>query len=216
MSYRFEEEKLFKDDSRKLWQAELKKAQNSSPPDQKAISNYQYLLNTYNDSYFKHLDEFFDVLPRDGDIVLLILKGHLLVEKQVRRFVHNHFPNQQALKGERWEASTMIAMGKAHCEGGSEETMQLWDAVKKLNNVRNYLAHRLDLSGLDHKLEDFLKCADRFVVIRPVGPEGNDPVFQRLSDAINALHQKVLYLATNAEKRMQQYETARSGMKNAK
>jgi len=60
----------------------------------------------------------------------LLLKGQLLIEQQVRAFVDSHFLNQKALKSERWEASTIISMGRAHYDPECSETMQLWDCFK--------------------------------------------------------------------------------------
>ncbi|EOX4812829.1 hypothetical protein ACI6TM_001808 [Vibrio alginolyticus] len=192
------------DNSRNLWQQKLEQAKQSDEQDQ--VAHYSYLLATYTDSYFNNLTEFFDKLPRDGDLMLLVLKGHLLVEQQIRSFVNNHFPNQKALKGVFRETSTVISLGRAYCDGQNEEIMQLWDCFAKLNNIRNHMAHNIEHTGLEHKIEDFLTKSDRFLSF---GPD-SETIFDRVYAAINAIYQKALYLATQQEKQYQSYIQSRT------
>ncbi|MGL6531044.1 hypothetical protein ACSZM9_18850 [Aeromonas hydrophila] len=85
------------DNTRDFWLKELEQAKQSG--NQQQIDNYNYLLSTYTDSYFDNLTHFFEKLPNDGDLMLLVLKGHLLIEQQIRSYVNNHFPNQKVLNG---------------------------------------------------------------------------------------------------------------------
>ncbi|MEZ9019380.1 hypothetical protein AB6E79_20890 [Vibrio lentus] len=187
------------DNSRNIWLQELEKAKQSGEQDK--VEHYSYLVSTYTDSYFSNLTEFFDKLPRDGDLMLLVLKGHLLVEQQVRSYVNNHFPNQTALKGVFREASTVITLGRAYCDNQNEEVMQLWDCFAKLNNIRNHMAHNIEHKGLVHKIEDFLKKSDRFIELS----DGSDDIFDRVYCAINAIYQKALFLATRQEEQYQRF-----------
>ncbi|TOG55583.1 hypothetical protein CGI98_24265, partial [Vibrio parahaemolyticus] len=83
--------------------------------------------------------------------------GHLLIEQQIRSYVHNHFPNQKALKEVFKDTHSLINAGKAYADPDCTETLALWDCFIKLNSIRNFLAHRLDHTGLQHKIDDFLK-----------------------------------------------------------
>ncbi|HHE0351107.1 hypothetical protein [Vibrio alginolyticus] len=190
--------------SRTLWQQKLEQARQSG--DREQVAHYSYLLDTYTESYFSNLTEFFDRLPRDGDLMLLVLKGHLLVEQQIRSFVNNHFPNQKALKGVFRETSTVISLGRAYCDDQDEETMQLWDCFAKLNNIRNHMAHNMDETGLEHKIENFLEHSDQFLSFG----SDSDAIFDRVYAAINAIYQKALYLAEQQEKQYQNYVESRA------
>ncbi|KAB0463656.1 hypothetical protein [Vibrio kanaloae] len=192
------------DNTREFWLKELEQAKQSG--NQQQVDNYNYLLSTYTDSYFDNLTQFFDKLPNDGDLMLLVLKGHLLVEQQIRSYVNNHFPNQKALKGVFKETSTVISLGRAYCDDNCEETMQLWDCFAKLNNIRNHMAHNIDHTGLEHKIEDFLVKSEKFVSFLP----NSDSVFDRMHSAINAIYQKALYLATVQEKQYQHFVESRT------
>lgn len=192
------------DNSRNFWEQKLEQAKQSGAQDQ--VDRYSYLLATYTDSYFNNLAEFFDQLPRDGDLMLLVLKGHLLIEQQIRSYVNNHFPNQKALKGVFRETSTVISLGRAYCDDQDAETMQLWDCFAKLNNIRNHMAHNLDDIGLVDKIENFLAHSDQFLSF---GPD-SEAIFDRVYAAINAIYQKALYLAEQQEKQYQNYVESRA------
>jgi len=188
--------------SRKFWTDQLEKAKDSNNLND--IKNYEYLLATYNDVYFDNLEQFYATLPKDGDLTLLILKGHLLIEQQIRSFVFCHFPNQKALKAQKWDADRLISMGRAYCEENCAKTMAVWDCFKKLNSIRNHMAHRLDGTGLDHKISDFLKT---FEPLKVWGTEDN--IFDQVSSALNTLHQRACYLATSQEKRFENYQVSK-------
>lgn len=192
------------DNTRDFWLKELEQAKQSW--NQQQVDNYNYLLSTYTDSYFDNLAHFFEKLPNDGDLMLLVLKGHLLIEQQIRSYVNNHFPNQKVLNGVFKETSTVISLGRAYCDDNCEDTMQLWDCFAKLNNIRNHMAHNIDHTGLEHKIEDFLVKSQRFVSFLP----DSDSVFDRMHSSINAIYQKALYLATVQEKQYQHFVESRT------
>ena len=190
--------------SRSHWKEELEEAKVQG--DQAKIKNLSYLLLTYTDEYFDNLQEFYAVLPSDGDLTLLVLKGHLLIEQQIRLYVYNHFPNQKDLKEVFKDTHALINAGKAYADPDCEETLALWDCFIKLNGIRNFMAHRLDLTGLEHKIENFLKVSVRFISF---GPD-SDSIYDRMHNAINAIYQKALYLSTVQEKKYREFVEQRT------
>ncbi|WP_435234498.1 hypothetical protein ACR30L_12040 [Psychromonas sp. PT13] len=192
------------ENSRVLWQQELEKAKLESNQDN--IKHFTYLLATYSDKYFENLHGFFKTLPTDGDITLLILKGHLLIEQQVTKYVYNHFPNQQNLKEVFKDTHSLLQAGRAYCDPDCKETMSLWACFIKLNSIRNFIAHRLDQTGLEHKMEDFIKVSEQFISFYP----DSDSAYDRMYSSINAIYQKALYLATIQEKKYKLYENERT------
>ncbi|WP_446316521.1 hypothetical protein [Vibrio vulnificus] len=190
--------------SRYHWQEELEKAKVQG--DEIKIKHFSYLLLTYTDEYFENLDKFYTLLPSDGDLTLLVLKGHLLIEQQIRSYVYNHFPNQKALQEVFKDTHSLINAGKAYADPDCTETLALWDCFIKLNRIRNFLAHRLDHTGLQHKIDDFLKVSDRFISF---GPD-SDSAYDRMHNAINAIYQKALYLSTVQQKKFREFEEQRT------
>ncbi|MGR5059928.1 hypothetical protein ACPV3O_16900 [Vibrio rotiferianus] len=191
--------------TREDWKTRLAAAQKANNAE--LIANYQYLLDTYTDSYYESLSAFYTTLPREGDLTLLVLKGHILIEQQLNRFVRMHFPNQKPIENMFKTTHSLICVGRAYSESDNEEIMQLWDSVGHLNSLRNKLAHELSPnSHLELSIEKFLKSSKRFVVFTVSTEEvDNAPLFTELRNAISAVYQKILYLANTQESAYQRY-----------
>lgn len=89
-------------------------------------------------------NELTDHLPNENvDPTLIILKGHLLIEKLVRRFIVSRLPNPDALEKKiSFNASQCIAIAESMCLI-NEEPQWLWLQINELNTIRNKLAHKL-------------------------------------------------------------------------
>ena len=90
--------------------------------------------------------KFYKLLPRGEDVSLLILKLHLLVEEQVRTFVDDRLPNRVALEEAKLECHKVICLAEAL---SSEDIHpNVWEAARKLNSLRNHIAHNLEPKGV--------------------------------------------------------------------
>lgn len=107
---------------------------------------------------------FYEFLPRHEDQSLVLLKIHLLVEQQIRAFVDERLPNPDAL------ASARLTFNHVAClaEAISREDIHpnVWSAVRKLNQMRNDIAHKLVPTRVEQQLREF--CA---LVGAPARPE---------------------------------------------
>jgi len=89
------------------------------------------------------LEKFLDHFPANGDRDLQILKGHLLVEEWLQDILHLQLCYPNALtgpKGAKIECHQLICLVEAitpHSQG----MPWVWVAAKKLNTLRNDLAH---------------------------------------------------------------------------
>ncbi|TOJ37415.1 hypothetical protein CGI39_24745 [Vibrio parahaemolyticus] len=103
---------------------------------------------------------FMEHFPFNGDVTLQILKGHLLAEELVREIVRLQLPHSDALvgsKGASYDCHQMICLAEAIIPE-SDNMKWLWVALKKLNKLRNYLAHQLnDQAAIDHKVDDLVE-----------------------------------------------------------
>ena len=111
---------------------------------------------------------FLKLLPRGEDLTLVILKGHLLIEEQVRQIIAERMKRPNALIDARLECYQAICIAEALCP---EEEEYVWNAVKKLNNIRNELAHKTEPVGIDDRIEDFVNSV-------PWVPDVEDRVMQ--------------------------------------
>lgn len=96
---------------------------------------------------------FIKLLPHGQDFTLVILKGHLLIEEQVRLFIYERMTHPEALKEAKLDCAQAISIAKAL---SPKEHEYIWNAVKKLNNCRNKLAHKAEPVGLDDQIDDFV------------------------------------------------------------
>ncbi len=96
---------------------------------------------------------FFTLLPRGHDLASVILKGHLLVEEQVRQIIDERVKKPDALTDARLVCYQAICIAESFF---SEKEEYIWKAFKKLNKIRNELAHKTEPVGVDDRIDDFV------------------------------------------------------------
>jgi hypothetical protein len=107
---------------------------------------------------FSTLERFQEHLPINGDITLMILKGHLLIEEQIAFLIKNRIPKPDALSKAKLTSLQQICLAEALVEEVSMDgnDQWLWHAIKKLNNLRNDIAHNISKSGINDRIADFV------------------------------------------------------------
>jgi hypothetical protein len=108
-------------------------------------------------NFFDTLERFHNLLPREGDLALIILKGHLLIEEQINFLLEHRIPKFSALKAANLTTHQKICLAEAVIEESQENEKNdwLWVALKKLNSLRNDIAHKLSSTGIDDRVADF-------------------------------------------------------------
>ena len=109
------------------------------------------------------LSRFLDHFPIEGDLTLKILKGHLLLEEIMREIFIMQLPHPDSLNGNK---GTSLDCHKVICLTEaitpiSHTIPWVWVATKKLNNIRNDLAHQLSPSGLENKVSDLINYVNK-------------------------------------------------------
>jgi hypothetical protein len=103
-----------------------------------------------------------EVLKNLSSGIVLVLKGHLLLEKMLYQLVCSKCPNPEYLKRANLGFFHLLNLARAlHpiLTNDSERkltTPELWDAMEALNTLRNRLAHHLepeDLAPLFRRLK---------------------------------------------------------------
>jgi hypothetical protein len=111
----------------------------------------------------RHLEafqRFLRLLPHGKDKELVLLKGHLLIEEQIRALIDRRLKNPQALMeaNAKLEAHQAIQLAQAFFPLG--HMVDMWRAVSKLNTLRNGIAHTLgDTQSLADKIEAWVQSA---------------------------------------------------------
>lgn len=111
---------------------------------------------------------FLDFLPHDQDLTLVILKGHLLIEEQIRQIIAERVKRPQILytqKG-RYRIGFYLATYIAEAFFLKKREPWLWEAVRKLNTVRNAIGHSVEPRGLDNNIDDFVNSVPTSIDFR--------------------------------------------------
>lgn len=103
-------------------------------------------------------DRFKKYFPKTDDITLIVLKGHLLLEEQLNGLVEVMVRSPEVLfQGERlftfYQKIRLVEslLGKSNTNSDS-----IWLNIEKINEIRNKLAHKLDIPELEDKIDKFI------------------------------------------------------------
>jgi hypothetical protein len=100
------------------------------------------------EDFLKHLPE------TTSDKTLMALKGHLLVEQALREFVGKRVAKPDRIKETQIQFSTLLDFASSLDDGDSMSWV--WVATRKLNKLRNQLAHNLSPQKIEALEQDFI------------------------------------------------------------
>jgi hypothetical protein len=95
---------------------------------------------------------FTELLPKGPDPDLTILKGHLLIEERLRELIDFKLPFSQALEDAHLSAYQVICLAESFFSQQTDPW--LWDVLKKLNKLRNDIAHKIEPSSIDQRMKE--------------------------------------------------------------
>jgi hypothetical protein len=93
---------------------------------------------------------FVTMLPHGQDPVLVVLKGHLLIEEQLRQIVDEHVKRPKALMKAQFSCSHVICLAEAFCD--DRAASWLWESLRNLNSLRNDIAHKIEPKKFQERL----------------------------------------------------------------
>jgi len=131
-------------------------------------------------------------LPTTGNIDLIILKGHLLLEEMLLLLVAKNVEYPSAIEEiNNLGFSTLLKFAKA-LKYSSNDFDWVWEAIENFNSIRNTLAHKLEAEGLHQKIDDLLTLIDSnfwgyTVKMHDAGGGDKSDLPTRLSQAIDLL-----------------------------
>ncbi len=86
---------------------------------------------------------------------MILLKGHLLLEEQLRALVEALVKDSRPLGDARLTFHQWLCMGKALAPGGTGD--DLWKFVELSNQTRNKLAHNAEVPDFDQKVDSLIR-----------------------------------------------------------
>ncbi len=147
------------------------------------------VLRIATHDYFESLKRFAVHLPPEKDAELLVLKGHLLVERLLEKYLQHNLANSSELDGAHLSFAQKLSLVAAlHADPASS---WLWKAIHLLNSLRNELSHRLESERYDPLLRDFFREVESSPELPHLTPP--EEITDRLHRAVFAVHESMSY-----------------------
>lgn len=96
--------------------------------------------------------EFFERYGKPHPYAHNLLQGHLYIEEQLAVIVMSVFAEPEAVIEAKLGFWTKLKLAQAVVG----KNVEIWPALEKLNSARNALAHGLDITFLERKIDEFL------------------------------------------------------------
>jgi hypothetical protein len=104
-------------------------------------------------------------MPEVHDLTLIVLKGHLLVEELLVDLANDALPHPQYLEDAKLTFHNLACIVRAAVPQKSSDLC--WRLIFSLNTLRNDLAHKLESSKREARLDEIFRILDS------VAPEWN-------------------------------------------
>jgi len=147
------------------------------------------MLHIATAEYFESLKCFLKHMPTQKDTELVVLKGHLLIERLLEKYLNQNLAQPSALENAGLSFNQKLSFVAALHHDTNDEW--LWGGIRKLNRLRNELAHRLESPKLLTLVEDFIVHVEE----NPEFPSFEAPteITERLQRTIFAIHETMSY-----------------------
>ncbi len=96
-------------------------------------------------------------MPETDDVTLIVLKGHLLVEEMLVQLAETVFPHPQYLTDANLMFYKLVCVVRATLLERSDDAA--WQLILSLNSLRNDLAHNLESSKRQDRLNALFTIA---------------------------------------------------------
>jgi len=100
-------------------------------------------------------------LPDPRDLILFVLKAHLLVETTLREIVQARCERTSALDAAQLSFWNLLHVAESLTSREDEAPSWVWKAARTLNATRNQLTHKLEPKGVKEKLQGLIAAAER-------------------------------------------------------
>ena len=107
----------------------------------------------------KKIWQCFEYLPEEKGFEYIVLKGHLLAEEEMLNYIDRAMPNSTPIIEGRFSFYQLVQIVEAMRPVGADSW--LWESLRKLNRLRNAMAHNLQPQGLERKADELAKIVAR-------------------------------------------------------
>jgi hypothetical protein len=154
-------------------------------------------------------DRLFEIFRKEDDLVSVVLRGHLVVEKLLFSAVAAHCVYPRELDSVQFRFPQLVALIRA-LQKLPAVSNKLWVALTELNSLRNALAHNLEPHDLSARVERFVRClGDEDSLLKlPGPPSSKESLRAALSYLIGAMGVVSMFQEATEELIMYQLKTA--------
>jgi hypothetical protein len=140
------------------------------------------------------LKRFDRLIPPTSDTLVIVLKGHLLIEEQLQSLIEAAVRNPEVTREARLSFYQRLKF--AQSIAGHFSKSLVWEATEALNSVRNRLVHLAEPAPTEELLSSFLQVCEkeeRFSRARetPPGPHRLRAYIAHIWIILDALHDVV-------------------------
>lgn len=92
------------------------------------------------------------------DLKMVLLKGHLLIEELLQSMIDRKVHNKGELEEARLTFHQRLCFARAFKSSNLHPELDwVWEAVKRINSLRNMMSHHITPKGFEEKLEEFVE-----------------------------------------------------------
>lgn len=103
------------------------------------------------------LERYLVHMPDENDLILNVLKGHLLIEEVLVEIINASVFHPEKIDHERFQFHHRLALAQAFDKNDPPKD-EVWLVIGKLNALRNKLVHNLEPTEVEKRVEELLKA----------------------------------------------------------
>jgi hypothetical protein len=92
---------------------------------------------------------------KKDDLIVIVLKGHLLIEEQLDLIINNFLPNPNAVNSAKFSFFKKTALAQAICWRRPND--EIWSLIYSINSLRNNFAHNLSSENREEKINEVVR-----------------------------------------------------------
>jgi len=116
-------------------------------------------VDTKRTEFDRAIERFNRLIQDTSDELSIILRGHLLLEEKLTAIVTSAVRNPEYVSKARLSFLSTLFLARSFV--GHFNDSACWDAIEKLNSIRNKFAHQIEPAGSDELFAPFFEICER-------------------------------------------------------
>lgn len=149
--------------------------------------NVKELIANWDVRREENAKKFIKHFPETDDILAIVLRGHLIIEGFLDQLNRHCFHFPEYYDQANFQFSKKILIARAQVLVPHENPDSFFEGMKRLNELRNRLAHNLEPPNLQTKINEFLEVVESSYSEEAVKSlhQKKEPIEKRLRSAIS-------------------------------